>query len=230
MVYSEGEKVDFKLEYPLRFLVSGSTRTGKTYFIEKLLKQSLCKNIEDIYYFGEKKHHKYKSFIGLPKDTDFARNSCIVIDNLYESAINSKIVYNLFKYSGEKKISVFLTTQDLSAVGKYSSSIQNNCNYLVLFSNTNRILNRQLAHDKDLDASYKIALDHVSDRPHSAITINQSQQSKIFKLFTYISDRKIEAFDKNGKLLLLFSREELEKYCEIVNTEDGHFCAINNED
>ena len=231
MVYTDGEKVDFQLEYPFRFLISGSSQTGKSYFIEKLLKQNLCKNIRKIYYFGENKHSKYNSYIGLPRDTDFPRHSCIIIDNLFEKAIDSRAVQKLFKYSAEAKLSIFLTTQNISAQGKYSNSIQNNCNYLVLFSNTTRLLNRQLAHDRGLEIPYKSAFDFVKNRPHSTIIFNQSQQSlPDLKLFTYISDRKVEAFADNGKLFYLFTKRELEKYCDITDIDSNHFCAINNED
>ena len=229
MGYAYGKNVDFNIEYPLRAIISGSSQTGKSYFIQKLLNQNLCKNIRNIYYFGDKKHEKYKSYIGLPENTDFAKHSCVIIDNLYEKAIRSRAVYELFKYSGDRKVSIFLTTQNLSTPGKYSSSIHNNCNYLVLFSNTNRILNREFAHSRELDIPYKAAFDHVKDKSNTPIIINQSQQSKNLLLLTYISDRKVEAFDENGKLLYLFSKEELERYFEIVHTGDEHFYAINNE-
>jgi len=231
MVYTDGEKVDFQLEYPFRFLISGSSQTGKSYFIEKLLKQELCKNIRKIYYFGENNHSKYKSYIGLPRDTDFPRHSCIIIDNLFEEAIDSRIVQKLFKYSAESKISIFLTTQNILVRGRYSNWIQNNCNYLVLFSNTTRILNRQIATDRGLEIAYKVAFDFVKNRPHSTIIFNQSQRSPVnLKLFTYISDRKIESFSVDGKLSYLFTKRELEKYCDITDIDSKHFCALNNED
>ena len=77
--------------------------------------------------------------MGLPTKEfimDQPKNSCIVIDDSFDSALNSPVIDHLFRVmSGKLSISVILMSQNTFAKGKFCRDIRNSCNFLALFRN-----------------------------------------------------------------------------------------------
>ena len=77
--------------------------------------------------------------VGLPTKEELIEmpeKSCVVIDDSFDSAIQSFAIDHLFRViSGKKQISVIVMTQNNFTKGRYGREIRNSCNYSVLFRN-----------------------------------------------------------------------------------------------
>ena len=83
-------------------------------------------------------------------------NSLLIIDDYWDEACNSQSTKNAFKiYSGKKKLSIFITSQN-PFESKGGRSIRNNLNYYLLFQNLgdvgiNKLIARQVGFSKLYD-------------------------------------------------------------------------------
>ena len=140
-----------KFDYPFRIFVSGSSQSGKTHFSRELLNNChlFKESVENVKYY----HPDYLSDCpvnwhesldvpvsyqsGLPtldQICQLPRNTCIVLDDLYEECINSKAIDYLFRVlSGKRNISVIIMSQRYFAQGKFGMNIRNNCNFTVIY-------------------------------------------------------------------------------------------------
>ena len=119
---------DYKLKTPFRMLISGSSGTGKTTFIEKLLKSNrIDKEFSTVYYcypytLGDPPvdwHLTLSSNVQylthLP-DLRFFDNvepdSLLILDDLWTETCKSKDLVAAFKvYSRKKNVSIIIVTQ-----------------------------------------------------------------------------------------------------------------------
>ena len=163
------------MQSPFKMIVSGSIGTGKTTFIKKLFSTwiFLKNKCTLIYYYYPRVLQELPIDcndlstpiifrIGLPTIEvikGFASNSCIIIEDQYEEAMNNHEINDLFSiYARSCNISVILSGQDLYMGGKYSRTIINNCNYFTLFSNYINIYNtRKICRKLGLQNAYKKA-------------------------------------------------------------------------
>lgn len=125
---------DLTLHTPFSCLISGSSQSGKTSIIVKLLTQqdSLLDQPFDniIYCFGVEDHEHYnflrehltniKFIEGFPESDIISmfpkkyKNSCLIIDDLMLEIENSTVLQNLYtKLSHHLRISIILVTQNL---------------------------------------------------------------------------------------------------------------------
>ena len=229
MVYTRGKKVDFSLSYPIRLLIGGSTESGKTRFIQKLLKMNYADRIRNVFFFGTEKSPIYESSVGLPKHSEFPRDSCIIIDILYLDSISSDTVRNLYENSSKMNWSIILTSRDLSEDGRYAKYFMNNSNYIAVSSTTNRLFNRKLSIDLDRELPYKMAYQDLKYNSHAFILFNQSEIGNGFAdVITYISDSKVISITSDGIKNILFTKKTIKRKFQIV--EHGHtFYAIKND-
>ena len=134
---------DYKLKTPFRMLISGSSGTGKTTFIEKLLKSNrIDKEFSTVYYcypytLGDPPvdwHLTLSSNVQylthLP-DLRFFDNvepdSLLILDDLWTETCKSKDLVAAFKvYSRKKKVSIIIVTQSYFSGGDEGREIRNN--------------------------------------------------------------------------------------------------------
>jgi len=137
-------------KHPSTFLISGSTQSGKTRFVLRMLNAVrhdafFEKPIRRILYcYGEYQpvFERYRSFVnfhkGLPtnrnKIFDGRRPSLLIIDDLMESI--NEFVANIFtKISHHRNLSVVYVCQNLFDKSKYHRTISLNSHYIVLLRN-----------------------------------------------------------------------------------------------
>lgn len=168
---------NFTYTKPIRAIFSGSSQSGKTYLIGKILQ-----NQEKL--FGDKFNqvkYFYPTYLdespveyhtltdtpisyeaGFPKKEDIltmSENSLLIIDDQADTAVKSDLISQLYKViSGKKNISVILVTQNYFLQGKHSRDIRNSCNYVALFRNcADASLNRRVATAFGLKEAYNAA-------------------------------------------------------------------------
>ena len=134
---------DYKIKTPFRMLISGSSGTGKTTFIEKLLKSNrIDRDFSTVYYC-------YPYTLGDPPvDWDYTLNcnieflthlpdlrffdtvqpnSLLILDDLWIETCKSKDLVAAFKvYSRKKKVSMIIVTQSYFSGGDEGREIRNN--------------------------------------------------------------------------------------------------------
>jgi hypothetical protein len=138
----------FKFKHPFTCLVSGPTQSGKTYFVEKIIK-NIDKIIEPvptkiIWCYGEYQD-RYDSFpdniilceglSGL-EEIDRDERNLLIIDDLMQEVGGSSEIAELFtKGSHHRNLSVILIVQNLFHQGKIMRTVSLNSHYLVIFKN-----------------------------------------------------------------------------------------------
>lgn len=135
----------FKFIHPSNIIVSGPTGCGKTWFVERVLREKLFDPLPSggiNWYYSEwqpaydrmsAEHGERIRFIqGLPEQQ---LNDClIVIDDQMEDACSSKTISNIFtKGSHHRKISVMLLVQNMFLRAKQCRTISLNTHYYVIF-------------------------------------------------------------------------------------------------
>ena len=204
---------------PFRLFCSGSSESGKTYFVEQLLKRRdlFQENIEYVKYYypcylneAPVKWHKtldipvsYK--VGLPSKkelVDLPRNTCVVIDDLYDKAVASEAIDHLIRViSGKNKISVVIITQDYYIQGKKGRCIRNSSNYTALFRNCTDIsINNRVCRQMGLAAAFQAAKKESNGQVYPYFFIDQSQRGQVtsHQLYTDIFSRFPVVYSNDG--------------------------------
>ena len=159
--------VDPKIQTPCTISVIGSTSSGKTTFISKLLWRNdlFLTKINKILYcyscfqtlFDEMNisHDNIEFHHDLPSENEIkefadGRHNLIVLDDLMAKVTSSKTMLDLFcQYSHHLNLTVIFVSQNIFHVGKCSRSLTLNSHYFILFRNRRDInqigiLGRQL--------------------------------------------------------------------------------------
>ena len=135
---------DYKLTTPFRMLISGSSGTGKTTFIENLIQSSrIDKKFKNIYYvypyelmeppvdWDQKFTDINVEFMNELPDLKFfdtaKRDSLLVIDDLWvEACQNTSIVKSFKVFSRKMGISIIIVSQRFFSGGEAGREIRNN--------------------------------------------------------------------------------------------------------
>ena len=134
---------EYKITTPFRMLISGSSGTGKTTFIEKLLKSDRIDSKFSTVYYCYPNHlgdppvdwHETLScnveyLTHLPDLRFFDTvepDSLLILDDLWTETCNSKDLVAAFKvYSRKKKVSMIIVTQSYFSGGGEGREIRNN--------------------------------------------------------------------------------------------------------
>lgn len=227
-----------KFDYPFRIFVSGSSQSGKTYFTRELLDniEIFKKPINRIRYC----HPDYLSELpvnwhqtlnlpvsyqsGLPSLSeicDLEPDTCIVLDDLYEEAIQSKAIDYLFRVlSGKKNISVVIMSQRYFATGRFGMNIRNNCNFTVMMRNADDRVNSRIARTIGLADAYKKAAEEIRpDNYYPYIFVDSSPRGQVssYKCYTDIFSKAQTVFSQRGMKAYIISEHDFLVNFNLIN-------------
>jgi len=141
--------MDLRWKHPFAALVAGPSGSGKSYFVERFIKDlnKICDTDfgENIHWyhpvglspgssFSSSSKIKFKQ--GLPdiEDFDGLEPSLLIVDDMMRET-DSNVVDLFTKGSHHRNLSVFFITQNLFHQGKGQRDISLNAHYIVLFKN-----------------------------------------------------------------------------------------------
>ena len=166
---------DTKFISPATIVLSGTTSSGKSTWIERFLKENMFdikpKNIFYCYGVYQKKFETIPNvdFVqGLPNKFDSffgPEHNLLIIDDLQDEVSSNKAVEQLFtRESHHRNLSVVYINQNLFYQGKHSRTIALNTHYTILFRNPRansqlRILRSQTGL-KHLEEAYADIMKH----------------------------------------------------------------------
>ena len=193
-----------------RVYISGSSSSGKTCFAEKLLNSSYI-NCERIYYFHPDIHeHEPVNWDrtdiifspGIPTVDDLLKipeNSCIILDDLFSEAKDSKSIDYLFRVlSGKRKLHVLIMTQRYFSNGAFTLNIRNSSNIHVLLRNADELSNLRVARSMGLKTEFNIALQETKSLLYPYVLINRTNQARTSQIQVFI-----DIFSKYRKVVML---------------------------
>ena len=145
------EDLEFKFKHPFCMMVCAPSRSGKTYWVAKLLEKradvidSEIPSILYCYAHEQPLYEKIKvcvpgiqfqSHLPSTEEIDKMHDALIVIDDLMNEAVNDASLLSAFtEGSHHRNISVVILMQNIFHKGMYSRTMSINTQYLVLFKN-----------------------------------------------------------------------------------------------
>ena len=145
---------EFSFRHKFSLLVVGPTQSGKTYFVQQILKHNRIvyeekKSIRIFWYYNQWQecYEKLKKSLGksirfeggVPElsedlcEINPRYNNIIILDDLMAEATDSPVVSRLFTQGRHRNASVILLLQNMFPKGKYNTDISRNAQYLALF-------------------------------------------------------------------------------------------------
>ena len=145
---------EFNFRHEFSLLVAGPTQSGKTYFVQQILKHNRIvyeeqKSIRIFWYYNQWQECYEGLKTSLRKSIRFERgvpelsedlseinpryNNIIILDDLMAEAKDSPVVSRLFTQGRHRNASVILLLQNMFPKGKYNTDISRNAQYLALF-------------------------------------------------------------------------------------------------
>lgn len=240
---------DFYFQKPLRAIFSGSSQSGKTYLIGRILErqENLFNdkfNFVKYYYptYLDESPVDYHNLTdtpisykaGFPTKNDILsleHNSLVIIDDQADTAVKSDLINQVYKViSGKKNISIILVTQNYFLQGKHSRDIRNSCNYIGLFRNCcDHTLNRRVASAVGLKCAYEAAeKDDYSSKIYPYAFINQCQAAQLssYRLYSDIlGDYKV-AYSATGMKGYILSEDDFLSTFKIISSNKQSVVAV----
>ena len=241
MLISYQEVPNFSLCPIVRFHISGTTGSGKTYFVKKLLQSGLIK-CSRVYYFHPDLTEARPTdwYSSLPVDclfkTDFPtvkdfkemkRYSCIVLDDLMERVENSYDIDFLCRVLSRKlDLHVIIISQRYFTNNKYNLSIRNCCNYHVLMRNSDsaitKRIGRSLGHLQNITTCVRLN----SEKLYPYIVIDKTNQARIHKLEVFLDIfSKIKNVVKNSMKYYLIEEKDFLATFKLKDSEIAEYEA-----
>ena len=145
---------EFNFRHKFSLLVVGPTQSGKTYFVQQILKHNRIvyeeqKSIRIFWYYNQWQECYEELKTSLGKSIRFERgvpelsenlceinpqyNNIIILDDLMAEGTDSPVVSRLFTQGRHRNASVILLLQNMFPKGKYNTDISRNAQYLALF-------------------------------------------------------------------------------------------------
>ena len=145
---------EFNFRHKFSLLVVGPTQSGKTYFVQQILKHNRIvyeeqRSTRIFWYYNQWQECYEKLKKSLGKSILFERgvpelsedlceinpryNNIIILDDLMAEATDSPVVSRLFTQGRHRNASVILLLQNMFPKGKYNTDISRNAQYLALF-------------------------------------------------------------------------------------------------
>ena len=241
----EIEKTEFAyFQKPMRAIFSGSSQSGKTFLIGKMLEKQkylFGDEFEQIkYYYPEYLdncpvcwHDLISTPIlyhsGFPEKDEILslpKNSLIIIDDNMKKVVNSELMRQLFNViSGKQNISVICVTQNYFTQGPNSRDIRNSSNFVALFRNcADALLNKRVANAFGLGKAYAEAeVDVFRSNVHPYVFIDQTQRAQLsrYRLYIDILSRQRVAYSTTGmKGYILNEKQFLEAFKILQERKD----------
>jgi hypothetical protein len=242
----EIEKTNFaNFQKPMRAIFSGSSQSGKTYLIGKMLNQQTDLFGDEFsqvkYYYPEYLdecpvdwHDTMSTPIsyhsGFPEKEDIQslpNNSLIIIDDNMSKVVKSELMRQLFNViSGKRNISVICVTQNYFTQGPHSRDIRNSSNFVALFRNcADATLNKRVANAFGLGKAYAAAeLDVFYDNIYPYIFIDQTQRAQLsrYRLYINILEHPRVAYSTTGmKGYILTEKQFLDAFKILQERKDS---------
>ena len=224
-----------KFCFPFRMILAGSSGAGKTHFAGQLLQRDLFdEKVTTVYYYYPVYLSEYPVDWhqtlnipviynhGLPTEqelTEMPEKSCVVIDDSFDTAVQSPVIDHLFRViSGKRKLAVMIMTQNNFSKGKYGRDIRNSCNFSVLFRNCcDTSINENIARMSGLKLAYNAAWSHQRGQEYPYILIDQSQRGQLtpYRLYTNIFGRYPEVWSVKGMKGYVIGAQDFETYFKV---------------
>ena len=244
---------EFKFFKPMRAIFSGSSQSGKTFLIGKILENQemlFDDNFNSVKYFypsyldeSPVDYHSLTSTpisynAGFPNKSDvltMSENSLLIIDDQADEAVKCGLISQLFKViSGKKNISVILVTQNYFIQGKHSRDIRNSCNYVALFRNCcDHLLNKRVCTAFGLKDAYLAAEKEIySSRIYPYMFIDQTQRAQLstFRLYIEILAKFKIAFGQNGMKGYILSEDDFSSAFQVISVNGVKLLAIRKNE
>ena len=220
MVLLRYREIDFDFARIFRVYISGSSGSGKTHFAKQLIESSLF-NIRRVHYFHpdfyESNPNDWQENISkdvifqsqFPTRDDLLQleeNTCVVLDDLFDSCVNSKEIDELFRViSSKHKLHVIVMTQRYFYPGRFNLSIRNSCNYHVLMRNVDagevRRIGQTLGLLKDINFANKVNENKIY--PYTFIDRSNAARANHIEVYTDIFSKRKEVVYNSMKYYLL---------------------------
>ena len=244
---------NFYFQKPIRAIFSGSSQSGKTYLIGKIL-ESQEKLFNDKFNFVK---YYYPTYLdespveyhnitdtpisynaGFPTKDEILSlepNSLVIIDDQADTAVKSDLINQIFKViSGKKNISIILVTQNYFLQGKHSRDIRNSANYIGLFRNCcDHTINKRVASAVGLKKAYEAAeKEDYCSKVYPYVIINQSQEAQLssYRLYNDIlGDYKV-AFSTTGMKGYILSEDDFLSTFKIISCGKQSVIAVKKNE
>ena len=237
---------------PLRAIFSGSSQSGKTYLIGKMLekqKELFGGEFELVkYYYPEyledcpvEWHENITTPIsynaGFPSKQDILElpeGSLLIIDDNMKKVVNSELMRQFFNViSGKRNISIIVVTQNYFTQGQFSRDIRNSSNVVCLFRNcADASLNIRVARAFKLEKAYQAAENDVfADQVYPYIFIDQSQRSQLsgYRVYTDILSKTKIAYSVDGMKGYILNEIDFKKIYKIIEEKPRSVKAVAYE-
>jgi hypothetical protein len=237
----------------MRAIFSGSSQSGKTYLIGKIIENQtrlFGSEFSLIRYFYptylDESPVDYHSITttavsyssGFPTKSDvleMSENSLLIIDDQADQAVKSDLISQLFKViSGKKNISVILVTQNYFIQGKHSRDIRNSCNYAALFRNCcDHLLNKRVCTAFGLKYAYLAAeKETYGSKVYPYMFIDQTQRSQLssYRLFTDIIGKVKIVFSSNGMKGYILDEKDFLSVFKIIKDKNNKVVVIEKNE
>ena len=249
----ELEKINY-VEFfkPMRAIFSGSSQSGKTFLIGKMLeKQKVLFGGEFElvkYYYPEyleespvNWHENISTPItytaGFPSKQDILElpeNSLLIIDDNMKKVVNSELMRQFFNViSGKRNISIIVVTQNYFTQGQFSRDIRNSSNIVCLFRNcADATLNTRVARAFKLEKAYQAAENEVFvNNIYPYVFIDQSQRSQLssYRVYTDILSKVKVAYSVAGMKGYILNETDFKKIYKVIEEKPRSVKAIPHE-
>lgn len=237
---------------PLRAIFSGSSQSGKTHLIGKMLEkqnQLFGEHFDSVkYYYPEYLeecpvvwHEKITTPItytaGFPSKQDIlelSQNSLIIIDDNMKKVVNSELMRQFFNViSGKRNISIIVVTQNYFTQGQFSRDIRNSSNVVCLFRNcADATLNIRVARAFKLEKAYEAAeADIFCDQIYPYVFIDQSQRSQLsgYRVYTDILSKIKVAYSVTGMKGYILNEIDFKRIYKVIEEKPRSVKAISHE-
>ena len=237
-------KVSNTLQRPFRLLVGGSSGSGKTELVKKMIHEN---------YFGERFneiHYCYPAYLeSVPAEFDVAvqyhagllsisaikdieDGSLVIIDDLMMESAQSEAIAKLFTVCARKRgISIILLTQNIYMQGKHFRNIRLNATAIIMFKyRAGQDVNKRLLRD--------LGLQHVISINQLQAALSERYSYVLFDLHPNLQSDfgcvRSNIFSKNFRVFfkmeyVAIPKDLFIKYFQIIDEKNGKIKAIKDE-